>query len=63
MIKNYIAFVSPLVGLGGFNSTSFVYSQVLAQVLSGAFCMAEQCRRGEKQGQIDLQAAGMSIKT
>lgn len=36
MIKNYIAFISPLVGLNGFDSTSLVYSQVSTPFLSTA---------------------------
>lgn len=32
MIKNYIAVISPLVGLRGLGSTSFIYSQVFALV-------------------------------
>lgn len=56
MIKNYIAFISPLVGLNGFCSTSFIYSQVFALVLSTVelFCMAAPWRWIEEQllGQI-----------
>ncbi len=45
MIKNYIAFISPLVGLNGFDSTSLIHSQVFA-VLSTVelFWMAAEWR-------------------
>lgn len=43
MIKNYMASISPFVGLNGFNPTSFIYSQVVTQLLLTAELFSRGC--------------------